>query len=118
MAWIQPVFFRDLGDRLPPDVAREMGGESSADGTFVLRGIPTRGVVSAAVSASGFGSLQAGWRIERPETIQLAPAGSMRGSFTGASDPKTLAGVKVQIAGDVEGRSPRWCNDPDCGSIP
>ena len=75
----------------PAEVGKGMGGETAADGSFVLHGVPARGTVSAEITAAGFGSPGASWGLSKPVTIRLQPApGSIVGSFVCPADPAAV----------------------------
>jgi protocatechuate 3,4-dioxygenase beta subunit len=103
----QLLFAYDSVD-LPPEFAKEMAGESGADGVFVLRGAPTEGAVRAEVSAPGFGSFHATCALSAPTTIRLAPTGSVRGSVVCKADPKAAAGIKLRLSSDQWKQPSPW----------
>jgi RNA polymerase sigma factor (sigma-70 family) len=80
-----------------PELAKQYEAETAADGSFILRGLPARGQVTATVTASGFGFPRIAWEYAQPVTIRLDRAGSVRGALMGATTPRPPAGVKLQI---------------------
>ena len=87
-----------------PEFAREYDAETAADGTFVLHRLPTRAVIWATVTAPGFGSPRVQWKTADPVTIRLEKAGGIRGTVTGAKEPRTAAGIKLELHGQRRGK--------------
>ena len=81
----------------PAELLKEMGGETGPDGSFVLRGVPARGSLTATITAGGFGSVSVSCVLDAPVTIDLGRAGSIKGSVACAEEPAAVAGIKVRI---------------------
>jgi protocatechuate 3,4-dioxygenase beta subunit len=104
-ATIEPYYLSDAGFSqpvrqsgfLPPALAREMAAETAADGSFVLRGLPAGGSVSAKIIAAGFGAPTARWELGKPLTIQLDRPGSISGSLVCQQEPGAAAGIKLRL---------------------
>ncbi len=82
---------------IPPELLKEIGGETGPDGGFVLHGVPPQGSASAIVTAAGFGSQRASWNLGKPVTMELARTGSIRGTLACAENPQAAAKMQLRI---------------------
>ncbi len=91
----------------PAEWDKEYAARTAADGSFVLRGLPSAGALIAIVSAPGFGGPRVTWECAKPVTIRLSRAATVRGSVRCAADPKRAAGVPLRLFREA---------DPDTGA--
>lgn len=78
------------------ELVDEASAETAADGSFVLRGVPVGGDITATVQAAGFGSPRVVWDLALRVTIRLDRTGSIRGSLAGPAGA-ALGGVRLYL---------------------
>jgi protocatechuate 3,4-dioxygenase beta subunit len=92
----------------PPERANDWLGPPAAfapewetdlvdDGGFVLRSVPLRSKVGAVLEGAGYKDLRVQWDQQQPLDLRLAKPGTVRLRFTGAADPKQLAGLSFTL---------------------
>jgi hypothetical protein len=82
---------------IPRQLSRPFETTTQADGTFILRGIPLGARVHASVSVSGYGDPDLFWTQGQAGDFRLERAGRIRLHFTGAANPRQLAGLALDV---------------------
>ncbi len=98
---------------VPDDLARLFETTTNADGSFTLAGIPLGASLSVSADAPGHGSPALGWEQGGRGDFTLEKAGRVRVRFTGADDPKQLAGLSLTLfsrAGNITPEGTRFVN--------
>lgn len=80
-----------------PGRFRPSSGETAADGSFTLRGVPGEGWLVAMVTAEGFGSNYVNFTLAKPVTISLQRLGTLRGSVVPEEKGGNTAGVMLYL---------------------
>jgi hypothetical protein len=92
---------------LPPCLSQKMTVTTSADGAFVLRGVPSAGITTATIA--GNRAQIVSWRLGKPLTIVIPRPGSVSGSVVPSEGAGPLDGIRLWLSrspDDRAGRSP------------
>ncbi|HZV03744.1 MAG TPA: carboxypeptidase-like regulatory domain-containing protein [Gemmataceae bacterium] len=83
--------------QVPDSLTSLFEATTGADGSFVLRGIPLGSGLQASVSAPRYGSPDVFWKQDQTGDFRLERAGRVRLHFTGAANPRQLAGLPLEL---------------------
>jgi hypothetical protein len=82
---------------IPDPLSNLFEATTGADGSFVLRDIPLGSRVHASVSAPRYGDPDVFWKQDQAGEFRLERAGRVRLHFTGAANPRQLAGLPLEL---------------------